>query len=148
MTHHDRDAILARFREADRFVIDLAHGDTAWDPETGDSLLGPARITFARGGFPGPALTAAIDRLAALAPSPAAGLDAFVTIVATVRVLARGTEAATAEAVDRLRSAVLDTLADQGAELVPCDWAPDGDTITDAIGQERPVTVLDLNPGR
>lgn len=81
--------------------------------------------------------------------SPSAvGLDAFVTVVATVRVPARGTEATTAAAVDRLRSAVLDTLAAEGVELVPCDWAPDGDTITDAIGQERPVTVMDLNPGR
>lgn len=74
--------------------------------------------------------------------------DARVTYVATVRLSARGSEPATAAAVDRLRDAILDLLAEYGAELLPCGWAPDGDTITDAIGGGRPVTVVDMNPPR
>lgn len=42
-------------------VIDLGPADTAYDPETGDTLLGNARITFRWGEFPGPPRTATVE---------------------------------------------------------------------------------------
>lgn len=58
--HYSRDDILARFAEADTFTLTLAEGDTAWDPETGDTFLGGATIRYAYGTFPGPGRTATI----------------------------------------------------------------------------------------
>lgn len=52
--YYDREAILRRFSEADEFVIELGPNDTAWDPETGDTLLGGHSVRFHRGEFPGP----------------------------------------------------------------------------------------------
>jgi len=51
---------------------------------------------------------------------------------------------------DDLAQAVRDVVQDDlGAEIVPCDWAPDADTITDAVGDgSEPVVVIDLNPPR
>lgn len=39
-------------------------------------------------------------------------------------------------------------LRDQGLDFIGCDWAPDADTIQDAVDATGPVTVLDLNPTR
>lgn len=92
------------------------------------------------------------------APQPATvavGEDRIVTIVATVRVPARGTVEATDEAVERLATSVTALLTEQGVELVGCDWAPDADTIADCVDPVDPdaedlhrVEVLDLNPVR
>lgn len=60
--HYTRDDILARFREGDSFTLDLAPDDTAWDPETGDTLIGGVIVHYARGEFPGPPHTATIER--------------------------------------------------------------------------------------
>lgn len=48
-------------------------------------------------------------------------------------------------------SAILSALEDSGATLVGCNWAPDSDTIVDALPEELGVTyqsmeVVDLNP--
>ena len=62
-----------------------------------------------------------------------------VTIVATVTVPSWATD-------DQLAEMFTAYLVREGASLIPCDWAPDADTISDAVGG-RPVTVVDLNPG-
>ena len=59
--YYGSSEILGRLsRSWDPFVIELGPDDSAWDPETGDTLLGGVRITYARGTFPGPSLTATI----------------------------------------------------------------------------------------
>lgn len=55
---------------------------------------------------------------------------------------------------DDLDAYVSDYLTGIGFALVPCDWAPDADTIGDCVdnpdGEDLPVhvTVIDLNPAR
>ena len=61
MTHHSKEQILDRFRESDRFTLDLAPDDTAWDPETGDTLIGGVIVHFFRGTFPGTPYCARIE---------------------------------------------------------------------------------------
>lgn len=52
--HFGKDEILARLRmSTEPFTLYLAEGDTAYDVEVGDTLLGPARITYSYGTFPG-----------------------------------------------------------------------------------------------
>lgn len=58
--HHDRATILERFAREQRFTITLDHGDTAWDPETGDTLLGGVIVHYRWGTFPGTAYRAII----------------------------------------------------------------------------------------
>lgn len=58
--HYTRGDITRLFAESGQFTVHLAHDDTAWDPETGDTLLGPAVIEYDRGEFPGPEHTASI----------------------------------------------------------------------------------------
>jgi hypothetical protein len=60
--HYTREQIAARFREVDEFVLILGPDDRAYDPETGDTLLGGVTVRYARGEFPGPAYTATIER--------------------------------------------------------------------------------------
>lgn len=81
-------------------------------------------------------------------------MSQIVTVVVTVQMLKRGSAEAEAEALDRLRSRLLATIDEEGAEVIPCDWAPDADTIGDCVdnpdGADLPVhvEVLDLNPPR
>jgi hypothetical protein len=58
--HYTREQIAARFREVDSFVLVLGPDDRAYDPETGDTLLGGVTVRYARGEFPGPSYTATI----------------------------------------------------------------------------------------
>lgn len=60
MTHHDRATILDRLHVEGAFTLHLATGDTAWDPETGDTLLGGVVVHYHRGTFPGTAYRATI----------------------------------------------------------------------------------------
>jgi hypothetical protein len=62
------------------------------------------------------------------------------TFVITVDNAARGPTAMVAD----LRNAMLDTANRLGWRLVPCNWAPDPDTISDATGG-RDIEVVDLN---
>lgn len=68
-----------------------------------------------------------------------------VTIVATIRTTAD---------LDRIRAAFLGVvevpLEDYDTELIGCDWAPDRDTIMDAVNllDDESFEVVDLNPGR
>lgn len=59
-THHTREQIMERFRDRDSFTITLDADDTAYDPETGDTLLGGVSIRYSVGEFPGPSYTAMI----------------------------------------------------------------------------------------
>lgn len=43
-----------------------------------------------------------------------------------------------------IERAVRDALAAVGADLVPCNWAPDPDTIADATAADR-IELVDLN---
>lgn len=70
-----------------------------------------------------------------------------VTIVATISTTADD---------ERIRAAILAALEvpleEHDTKLIPCGWAPDADTISDALdvdctGARTEVTVLDLNPG-
>jgi hypothetical protein len=44
--------------------------------------------------------------------------------------------------LDELRA----LLAQYNMPLIPCDWAPDSDTILDATPDADSITVVDLNP--
>lgn len=73
----------------------------------------------------------------------------LVTVTATVYMPGRVTDPAAWR--QALAEHVREALAFVGARLVPCDWAPDPDTIAEACGLDpahEPVTVLDLNPAR
>lgn len=76
-------------------------------------------------------------------PTPAADTEPavhIVTVVATVLL---------PDNLDRFRARLEEFLLAQGTYVVPCDWAPDPDTIADAINPDwAPVEVLDLSPTR
>lgn len=58
--NHDRATILHRTLTEGAFTLHLAPGDTAYDPETGDTILGGVVVYFHRGEFPGTAYRATI----------------------------------------------------------------------------------------
>lgn len=61
--HYGRDEILPRLYRGETFTLDLAPGETAWDPETGDTLLGPSTWVYRPGAFSGPAfICGRVDR--------------------------------------------------------------------------------------
>lgn len=60
MTHYDRTTILSRFAREGTFTLHLAPEDTAYDPETGDTLLGDFVVHYYPGTFPGTAYRATI----------------------------------------------------------------------------------------
>lgn len=52
--HYSRDELLPRLLRGEAFTLELQDGETAWDPETGDSLIGPSTWVYRAGTFPGP----------------------------------------------------------------------------------------------
>jgi hypothetical protein len=66
MASHDRTEILTRFDTlppGQSFTVELGRDDTAYDVETGDTLLGPATVTYSWGEFPGTARRALVEPL-------------------------------------------------------------------------------------
>jgi hypothetical protein len=71
MPHFSRDDFLRIVRNDQLpYVLSLDANDTAYDPETGDTLLGGVTVTYDRGTFPGPTYIATIsDQLPAAPPA-------------------------------------------------------------------------------
>ena len=89
--------------------------------------------SFADGRLPLDEIGAANGRPYPVERADVPGTDRIVTLVATVRVLARGTEEYTDEALGRLSLRVQELLREEGVELIGCDWTPDADTIADNV---------------
>lgn len=74
------------------------------------------------------------------------GAPRYATVVATVRLPEGYTTADLGVLADLVTATLVQT---EGCELVGCDWAPDLDTVAEAIGADfGTVALVDLNPPR